>query len=138
MTNQLTGNYAERRKAPRHRVSLFSSVSLVEPPYDIGTLNMGEAVSAVTENISVDGLSLIVSRSSFISQADLSEIDRLLRVVLNLPLGESGIVEMTARIRQPARMARGSLKLGYQIGLQIHEMNAPQRALYNEYISTLP
>lgn len=137
MTEQITNNYPERRKAPRHRISLFSSVSLIEPPYDIRSLNTGSAVSALTENISVDGLALIISRSNYIPKAALSEVDRLLRVVLNLPLGEPGIVEIVVRIRQPARFTRGSLKAGYHVGVQIQEMSAPHRALYNEYISTL-
>jgi hypothetical protein len=138
MTNELRDFYPERRKASRHRVSLFSSVSLIEPPYEIEALNTGPAVSAITENISLEGLLLVVARSNYIRRADLSEQDRLLRIVINLPLGESGVVEMVAKIRQPARVSKGTLKLGYLVGLQIHEMTAPHRALYNEYISTLP
>lgn len=138
MKDKLTGHPTERRKAPRHRVSLFASVALVEPPYEAESPHVGPSVSAVTENISVDGLSLIVSRSNYITKAALSEYDRLLRVVLNLPIGESGIVELIVKIRQPAVPAKGALRAGYQIGVQIHEMSAPHRALYNEYISTLP
>jgi hypothetical protein len=102
------------------------------------SLYSGPTVSALTENISLEGLALIVSRSNDIPKATLTEVDRLLRVVLNLPLGEPGIVEIIVRIRQPARFTRGSLKSGYHVGVQIHEMSAPHRALYNEYISTLP
>ncbi len=92
----------------------------------------------MTVNVSVDGLSLIVNRSNYITKAALSEHDRLLRVVLNLPLGESGVVELIVRVRQPAVPAKGALRAGHQVGVQIHQMSAPHRALYNEYISTLP
>ena len=138
MRDKLTGHSSERRKAPRHRVSLFGSVALVEPPYEADPPHVGPTVSAITVNISVDGLSLIVNRSNYITKAALSEDDRLLRVVLNLPSGESGVVELIVRIRQPAVAAKGALRAGHQIGVQIHRMSAPHRALYNEYISTLP
>lgn len=122
-----------RRRAPRHKVRIPSSISLVEKDKDVGTQNRPPAAIGHTRDISTEGLALLVPAIR-IADKEITASNQTLRVALALPIGE---VELDATFMRHERCHEAEAGMPYLVGLQIADMSAVARAFYYEYIRTL-
>lgn len=122
--------WAERRSSKRHAVRLPASISVANDSAGGGPLT----VSAVTRDISTDGLALIIPPSIVVNAPELTVPGNELRVWVALPFEDVGVAEIKVVLTQAARPAG---ELGYLIGVRIKEMKPAESARYNEFICDL-
>ena len=121
----------DRRREPRHKVSLRASVSVIEA---VTEQSQGEVILAQTRDVSRDGLCLVLP-SSRLGPHDLSEGDHTVLIVLALPSGES--VKMEGRLAHCLPLPGGAPEAGCLAGFQITRLSAEDRDAYHDFINSL-
>lgn len=124
-----------RRRAPRYRVRLSFSVSLVEGKKAAAQDNARRAPGLVgaTRDISASGLALVVPAIR-IGDRYLTGAGRLLLIALELPAGI--VLIRAAPVRYEPLEQEGTEK-SYLIGARIIEMSDEDRALLLDYLKSL-
>jgi hypothetical protein len=122
----------DNRRAQRYQARIPCSVLLDDEELAGGARRHG-ALIGHTRNLSLEGLALIVPAIR-IGEHDLTGLHQTLRVTLVLPTTE---VEFKARLMRYERLHEGATENSYLLGVQIDDISALHRALYNEYINTL-
>jgi hypothetical protein len=120
-----------RRREPRHKVSLRASVSVIEAATGAGH---GDAVLAQTRDISRDGLCLVLP-SSRLGPHDLGEGNHAVLIVLALPTGES--VRIEGRLAHCLPLPGDAPAAGCLAGFEITRLSAEDRDAYDDFISGL-
>jgi hypothetical protein len=120
-----------RRIAPRHKVRLPASVSLVEKETDE---SLWPSILAYTRDVSVSGLALVMPTIRM-GCHELSEGDHVIKIVLAISHEVS--VQLIASLMHCGVLSEDEAGAGYLIGAKIEEISAEDRALYDEFIGGL-
>jgi hypothetical protein len=120
-----------RRVAPRHKVRLPASVSLVEKETDE---SQWPSILAYTRDVSLEGLALVMPTSRM-GCHELSEGAYVLKIVLAISHETS--VSIVARLMHCGVLSEDEAGVGYLIGVKIEEISAADTLLYNEFIGGL-
>ncbi|HEX8773891.1 MAG TPA: PilZ domain-containing protein [Pyrinomonadaceae bacterium] len=120
-----------RRIAPRHKIRLPASVSLVEKETDE---SLWPSILAYTRDVSLAGLALVVPTTRM-GCHELGEGDYLLKVILAISHDVS--VQLIARLMHCGVLSEDEAGAGYLVGAKIEEISAEDRALYEEFIGGL-
>jgi len=122
---------SNRRIAPRHKVRLPASVSLVEKETDE---SLWPSILAYTRDVSLAGLALVVPTTRM-GCHELSEGDHLLKIILAISHDVS--IHLTARLMHCGVLSEDEAGAGYLIGAKIEELNAEDRILFDEFLGSL-
>ena len=121
---------AERRKARRHQaeheVSLIAGVALGAGPG-------AGLITGRTRDISEKGLSLSLPVTDE-QQRALTAVGEAVRILLVLP---TSTVNIQGTITRSLPLDERDLERGQLIGVQITQMDAPDQATYQDYLSSL-
>lgn len=135
LVNRLRRFVGERRHAPRRPVRLPVSVSLA--PRENGSRGHAakRSLSGHTCDLSATGLGLVLP-SVRIGDRYLTGDGRTVHVALELP---EGTVHLRAIPMRYERLddPEAAAETGYLVGVHILEMDAPDRALFFDYVRRL-
>jgi hypothetical protein len=120
-----------RRIAPRHKIRLPASVSLVEKETDE---SLWPSILAYTRDVSLAGLALVVPTTRM-GCRELSEGDHVLKIILAISHEVS--VHLITRLMHCGVLSEDEAGAGYLLGAKIEEMSVEDRALYEEFIGGL-
>lgn len=133
LVNRLRRFVGERRHAPRRAARLAVSVSLA-PRENGARSHAPRALEGHTCDVSATGLGLVLP-SVRVGDRYLTGEGRTVHVRLELPDGE---VHLRAVPMRYERLEEGDeCGAGYVVGVHILEMDAPDRALFFEYVRKL-
>jgi hypothetical protein len=126
-----------KRRAARHSARVPTSVTLAHRGTGLGHAERPPALIGYTKDLSAEGLALVVP-SIRISEADLTELNRTLRIVLALP---EGYVEIKATLVRYKHLHEADgepgTETGYLIAARIKDMSTMDQSVYKEYIKGL-
>lgn len=122
---------SNRRIAPRHKIRLPASVSLVEKETDE---SLWPSILAYTRDVSREGLALVMPTSRM-GCHELSEGVYVLKIVLAISHEVS--VQLIVRLMHCGILSEDEAGVGYLIGVKIEEISAEDRPLYDEFIGSL-
>ena len=122
---------SERRREPRHKVSLRASVSVIEPETEE---SRGATVLAHTRDVSKEGLSLVMPEAR-IGPHNLDEGGHDVLIVLVLPAGDS--VNIEGRLAYCTPLKADEPTAGCLAGIQITVLDPADRAAYHDFIDSL-
>ena len=118
-----------RRRAPRFYAHLPSAISLIDSKVQVGKASYSAPSRGHCETISSFGMSLSLVGTRF-SEAELSQIGRMLFVRIDLPEGPVEAVVTTVTIDRAGEGA----KRKWQLGVKIHQMSDPDRERLAAYL----
>src|SRR5215510_6941604 len=118
-----------RRRAPRFNVHLPSAISLIDSNVQAGKASYSAPSRGHCETISKFGMSLSLVGTKF-SEAELSQIGRMLFVKIDLP---DGPIEAVVTIVSSDRAGEGA-KRKWQLGVKIFQMSDPDRERLATYL----
>ncbi len=121
----------DRRREPRHIVSLRASVSVIEAATGQGH---SDVILAHTRDVSLEGLCLVLP-SSRLGPHNLGEGNHSVLIVLALPAGDH--VKIEGRLAHCLPMADGDPTAGCLAGFQITRLSTEDRAVYHAFIDSL-
>ncbi|HKQ54221.1 MAG TPA: PilZ domain-containing protein [Pyrinomonadaceae bacterium] len=121
----------DRRQEPRYKVSLRASVSVIEAAT---AQDHGDVVLAQTSDVSRGGLSLVLFATR-LGPYNLGEGEHSVLIVLALPSGDS--VKLAGRLAYCTPLKPDDPAAGCLAGIQITELSADDRAVYDEFIDSL-
>lgn len=121
----------DRRREPRHKVSLRASVSVIEAAT---AQSHGDVVLAYTRDVSREGLCLVLP-SSRLGPHNLGEENHSVLIVLALPSGES--VKIEGRLAHCLPLTGGATAAGCLAGFQITRLSVEDRDAYHDFINSL-
>ena len=124
----------DRRRAPRYRVRLPLSVTLIDAPPVIPGGRRKLSLDGYTRDVSATGLAIIVPAIR-IGDRYLTGEDRQLRISLELPTGPVELVALPVRHEQLD--AEEANDVGFLIGVQIAEMSREDRERFERFIALL-
>ena len=122
---------SDRRREPRHKVSLRASVSVAEPDAEE---SLRVTVLAHTRDVSREGLCLVMP-SSRLGSHSLDEGGRAVLIVLVLPAGDS--VKLEGRLAYCTPLKEDEPAAGCLAGVQITALAPEDHAAYHDFIDTL-
>lgn len=138
IVNRLRAHVGNRRSAPRYPIQLEAGLSLSVAPGNAGSKMQAEGeplrLAGYTRDLSRTGLALILP-SVHIGGQYLTNQNRVLEITLKLP---SGFIQLHATPARYSPLEAGGKDKGYLVGLQITQMDAPDRARYDAYLDKLP
>jgi hypothetical protein len=124
--------FNERRIELRHRVwlpiSLALSTEVADAAPAVATYTLGH-----TWDVSAHGLALVLDTLR-VGEQDVIEVGREVQLVLALP---AGTLTLRAVVIHQRTLASEGLEPGYLLGVRLTALSAPDRALYDQYLSTL-
>jgi hypothetical protein len=118
-----------RRRAQRYHLRLACSVAPYEPDA-AGTKHL-TALKGLTRDASTSGLALILPAVR-VGERYLTGVDVTLRIVLELTTGP---LELLATPMRHEQLGPEEAEKGFLIGVRIKEMNAADRARYEDYLT---
>ena len=121
------------RHAPRHKVRLRFSVSLLDIRADAGDARRSPKLEGHTRDISATGMALIVPAIR-IGNHYLTGEGHTLRVMLESPPGPVQMQVTPARYEQ---LDESGTEKGYLIGVSISKMSESDRSRFISYLRTL-
>lgn len=124
----------DRRRAPRYRVRLPLSVTLIDAPPVAPGSRKKLSLDGHTRDVSATGLAIIVPAIR-LGDRYLTGEDRQLRISLELPTGPVEIFAFPVRYEQLA--AEEADDIGFLIGVQIAEMSQEDRGRFERFIALL-
>ena len=119
-----------RRRAPRYKLRLPLSISLLDVRSSANGAGRARALEGYTRDLSESGLAMILPAIR-IGEHYLMGEGRTLRVVLELPTAP---VEMKVVPVRYERLDESEAEKGYLIGLSINEMSDQDREGFVEYL----
>ena len=119
-----------RRRAPRFRLTLPASISLMEVNSQTGNVWESQAARGRCVTINKYGLAVSFVGTRF-TEEDFSNIGRLLNVRIMLP---NGPVDMVVTTVTHDRARDGGAKSGWLIGASITKMSDDDRARLDTYL----
>lgn len=132
-TNDEHESSTERRRAQRHSAQREAHLLFIASLLAVESQHPRHTLIGHTRDISETGLSLVVE-STHVSDYDLYDVGRLLRVKLSLP---SGIAEMDSEVVRSEWLDEDDPRKGYFIGVGITEISDEDRGRYTEYLHAL-
>ena len=124
----------DRRRAPRRRLRLPFSLSLLDaPPNANGARRRSPTLEGYTRDVSATGLALILPAIR-IGEHYLIGEGRNLRLIIEFPTGPLQVDVTPVRYE---RLGEDETEKGYLVGVQIIEMSDQDRARYDEEIKTV-
>lgn len=137
IVNRLRAHVGNRRSAPRYATQLEAGLSLNAAQGNAGSKTKSEVeplrLAGYTRDLSRTGLALILP-SVHIGGQYLTSQNRVLEITLKLP---SGFIQLQATPARYSPLEAGGTDTGYLVGLQITQMDAPDRARYDAYLDNL-
>ena len=121
-----------RRRAPRYRLTLPASISLVEVNSRTGNVWESQAARGRCVALNKYGLAVSFVGTRF-EEEDFSSVGRLLYIRLMLPKGP---VDMVVTTVTHDRVREGRAKSGWLIGASITKMSDDDRARLNTYLES--
>jgi predicted Zn-ribbon and HTH transcriptional regulator len=118
-----------RRRAPRFYAHLPSAISLIDSTVQVGKASYSAPSRGHCETISKFGMSFSLVGTRF-SEAELSQIGRMLFVKIDLP---EGPIEAVVTIVSSDRAGEGA-KRKWQLGVKIHQLSDPDRERLAGYL----
>lgn len=118
-----------RRRAPRFYAHLPSAISLIDGKVQVGTVSYSQPSRGHCETISKFGMSLSLVGSRF-SEAELSQIGRMLFVRVDLP---EGPIEAVVIIVSSERTGEDRKKK-WVLGVNVHQMSDEDRERLATYL----
>jgi hypothetical protein len=122
---------SDRRREPRHRVSLRASVSVVDPETEE---SRRITVLAHTREVSKGGLSLVMPDARLGSHS-LGKGSHAVLIVLVLPAGHS--VKLEGRLAYCLPLKEDEYAAGCLAGIQITALGPEDRDAYHDFIDSL-
>lgn len=135
LVNRLRRYVGERRHAPRRLMRLPVSVSLALRENGARAGRAAQSLDGHTYDISATGLGLLLP-SVRIGDRYLTGEGRAVHVTLSLPEGTVRLRAIPVRYERLEEGEAGA-HAGYLVGVHILEMDAPDRALFFEYVRKL-
>jgi hypothetical protein len=117
-----------RRRAPRYRMRLPFTLSLLDARSNRGGGRRPPVIEGFTRDVSETGLALILPAIR-IGEHYLTGEGRSLHLTLEFPTGPLQMVVTPVRYE---RLEEDETEKGYLIGVSITEMSDPDRARFNE------
>lgn len=131
IVTRLRSYLADRRAAPRRPLRLSCAVAFHDPKHPDAAPPRGPRLDAHTRDLSLTGLALIVP-SIRIGERYLTEAP--LRILIDHPSGALQLVAQPVRYEQ---LPDDAGERGYLLGLHITEMDAADRARFEEHLRQL-
>ena len=124
---------AERRRAQRLPAQREAHLLFIASLLAVESQHPSHTLIGHTRDISETGLSLVVA-STHVSDYDLCEAGRMLRVKLSLPLG---IAEMDSEVVRSEWLDEDDPRKGYFVGVRITAISDEDRRRYTDYLQAL-
>ncbi len=122
-----------RRRAPRHKMRLPLSLSLLDLRPKANGANRSPALEGYTRDVSETGLALIIPAIR-IGEHYLTGEDRTLSILLEFPTGP---IQMSVVPVRYERLDESETEKGYLVGVSITEMSDDDRARFVAHMRKL-
>jgi hypothetical protein len=132
-TNDEQESSTERRRAQRHSAQREAHLLFIASPLAVESEHPRHTLMGHTRDISETGLSLVVA-STHVSDYDLCEVGRLLKIKLSLP---SGVAEMDSEVVRSEWLDEDDPRKGYFLGVRITKIRDEDRGRFTEYLSAV-
>jgi hypothetical protein len=134
IVSRLRQYVGDRRHSTRRNVRLTFSLSLATVSKDLNGTSRTSSMSGHTQDLSAEGLALVVPAISLGDHHLVGE-NRILNIKLELP-GAPVVMQVTP-VRYERLDERAS-ETGYMIGVKITGMREEDRARFADYVASLP